>query len=338
MFSRLRRRGDAMKARRLAWILAFLTVPTATAARAQGPPDPRGELGDMEAVLDQVVRKVSEPAAAPFFGGGEASHAYRLAGYGALFVVPPRALPRAGKVVIVHRQEPEESVVEWSERAPAELATSDMERTMSELHDREVRIQREIQAQTRSRSRENREKELRAIEEKVEALQREAQRARQDAERALEKAMQEAMRDVQVRLTSGESVVAVAPPAPPSAPGPLPPPAAMAPLAPLPPAPPWRFWFNSEERDDPRGPERVVADVKAAVAQALETHGARLHSVRPDEFVTVAVDFVSPWGFDDETRTEKTVIVRVRKRDLEERQAGKIASEELKKRFEYVEY
>jgi hypothetical protein len=327
-----------MKAHRLAWILALVALPAPTAARAQEPADPRGELGDMEAVLDQVVRKVSEPAAAPFFGSSEASRAYRLAGYGALFVVPPRVLPRAGKVVIVHRQGPDESVVEWSEETAPEAATREMQRAVSELHGREVTIQKEIQAQTHSRARENREKELRAIEEKVEALQREAQHARQDAERALERAMQEAMRDIQVRVSSGDGGAAVAPPAPPPPPGPLPPVAPTAPRAPLPPAPPWRFWFNSEERDDSRGPERVVADVKAAVAQALETHGARLRSVRPDEFVTVAVDFVSPWGFDDETRAEKTVIVRVRKKDLEERQAGKIASEELQKRFEYVEY
>lgn len=320
-----------MKAQRLAWILALVTLPASTSARAQGSPDPRGELGDMEAVLDQAVRKVSEPAAAPFLGGSEVSRAYRLAGYGALFVVPPRALPRARKVVIVRRQGPEESVVEWSEETLPGSATSDMQRAVSELHSREMRIQREIQAQGRSRLRENREKELRAIEEKVEALQREAQRARQDAERALEKAMQEAMQEA----ARGVEVAPVAPTPPP---GPLPSAAPLPPLAPLPPAPPWRFWFNSDEREDSRGPDRVVADVKGAVAQALETQGAHLRSVRPEEFVSVAVDFVSPWGFDDETRPEKTVIVRVRKRDLDERQAGKIAPEELRKRFEYVEY
>jgi hypothetical protein len=327
-----------MKGQRLAWIFALVTMPVSISARAQEVPGPRGELEDMEAVLDQVVRKVSEPAAAPFFGSSEASHAYRLAGYGAFFVVPPRALPRAGKVVVVRRQGPDESMVEWAEEAPSEPAPSDMEGTVSELHRREERIQKELQAQTRSRAKENREKELRAIEEKVEALQREAQHARQDAERALERAMQEAMRDVQVRVSSGDGVVPVAPPAPLPPSAPLPAVAPPAPPAPLPPAPPWRFWFNSEERGDSRGPERVVADVKGAVAQALESHGTLLRSVRPEEFVTVAVDFVSPWGFDDETRAEKTVIVRVRKRDLEERQSGKIASEELQKRIEYVEY
>lgn len=325
-----------MKPRRLACLLALVTLEASTSARAQGSPDSRGELGDMEAVLDQVVRKVSEPAAAPFFGGGEASHAYRLAGYGAFFVVPPRALPRSAKVVVVRRQGPGEPV-EWSE-VPPESATNDVQRAVSELQSRELRIQKEIQAQTRSRTRENREKELRAIEEKVEALQREAQRARQDAERALEKAMQEAMRDMRIRVDSAEGIASVAPPAPLAPPGPLPAVAPPAPQAPLPPAPPWRFWFNDDERDDSRDPERVVADVKGAVAQALETQGARLRSVRPEEFVAVAVDFVAPWGFDDEPRAEKTVIVRVRKRDLEERQAGKIASEELRKRFEYVEY
>ena len=318
-----------------AWILGLAAV-LPSVAWSQEASDPRGDLEGMEAILDKVVRKVSAPSAAPFLGASEASHAYRLAGYGALFVVPPRALPRSGKVMIVREEGPEESVVEWSQEVTPEIGRSDaMERAVSELRNRQKRIEKEIQAQGRSRARETREKELRAIEQKVEALQREAQRTRQDAERALERAMQEAMREVQIRLGPGESAAPVAPVAPVA---PLLPVAPLPPPAPLPPTPPWRFWFNSDEREDPRAPDRVVADVKGALTQALETHGARLRSVRPEEFIAVAVDFVSPWGFDDEARAEKTLIVRVRKKDLEERQAGKIAPEELRKRFEYVEY
>jgi hypothetical protein len=269
----------------------------------------------MEAILDKVVRKVSEPSAAPFLGVTGASHAYRLAGYGALFVVPPRALPRRGRVVIVRKVGPEGLVGEWSQdMAPGSAAGGVMEGAVSELRSEQNQIDEEIQVLNRSHARGTREKELRAIEEKVKALQKEAQRTRQDAERALEKAMQEAMRELQIRAAT-EGTAAVAPPPP------LPPVAALAPPTPLPPAPPWRFWFNSDEREDPRPPARVVADVKGALAQALEAHGARLRSVRPEEFVAVAVDFVSAWGLDDEDRTERTLIVRVRKKDLEERQA-----------------
>jgi len=316
--------------------IGFLAWAPWALAQGEGPAAPRGDLAELEAALDQAVRKVSAPAAAPFLGGGEASRAYRLPGYGTLFVVPPRLLPRAGRVVVVRDARPGAApVVASSEEAPT--APPANEDPPSAVERRELRIEREIQVQARTRQREAREKELRAMEEKVEALQREMQHARQEAEQALDRTVREAM---QIRIT-GDGIAAVAPvappaaPAAPSAPGPLP---APAPPAPLPPAPPWRFWFNNDEREDARAPNRVVADVKGVLAQALETYGPRLRSLRPEESVVVVVDFLSPWGFEDEPRAEKTLIIRVRKKDLDEKQAGRIASEELRKRIEYVEY
>lgn len=303
--------------RHFGWILAVIVAEPAS-GRAEEARDPRSDFEMMEAVLDKVVGSVSEPSAAPFLGASEASHAYRLAGYGALFVVAPRALPHPGNVVIIRKGRSDDSVTAWSEGEVPEMAAGEaMERVVSELRTEQQRIARELQTRGLSRAREERERELRAIEEKVEALQRAAQRTRQDAERALERAV----REVQIRLAAP---MAPMPPVPPS--------------PPAPPPPPWRFWIDSEEREDPRAPDRVVADVKGAVAQALETHGARLRSVRSEEFIAVAVDFVSPWGFDDRARAERTLIVRVRKKDLDEGQAGKIGPEELRKRFEFVEY
>jgi hypothetical protein len=282
----------------------------------------------MEATLDRVVRQVSPASASPFFGATEASRAYHLPGYGTLFVIPPRALPRTGKLMIVRKEGPDGSVVEWtSDSAPDEA----MERATSELRNEQQRIEKELEVQTRSRSRRSREKELRAIEEQVEALQREAQRTRQDAERAFERAV----REVQLRLGPPDGVAPVAPPVPPAPPAPATQP---APPAPLPPPPPWRYWFDSENAEDERAPERVVADVKSAVAETLEAQGSRLRFLRPDEFIAVAVAFVPQWGFDGGARPETTLIIRVRKKDLDERGAGKIGPEELRKRFEIVEY
>ncbi|MFI5182766.1 MAG: OmpH family outer membrane protein [Vicinamibacteria bacterium] len=314
--------------RRLAWILGAVALLPASLSRSEEGADPRRDMEVLEAMLDRVVRQVSSASASPFLGATEASRAYHLPGYGTLFVVPPRVLPHAGKVVIVRKNGPG-SEVEWSsDTAPDPAASEAMARATAELRKEQRRIENEMEAETRSRSRQSREKDLRAIEEQVEALQKEAQRTRQDAERAFERAV----REVQIRLAPTEAVAPEAPPPPPS------PVAPVAPPAPLPPQPPWHYWFDREELEDVRTPDRIIADVKSALSQTLETQGGRLHSVRPDEFIAVAVDFVAPWEFDGGTRPEKTLVIRIRKRDLDERGAGKIGAEELRKRFEFVEY
>jgi hypothetical protein len=178
-------------------------------------------------------------------------------------------------------------------------------------------------------TRESRERELRAIELKVEALQHEAERTRQEAEQAFE----ETFEGVRILLapnpdpgsaeTSTPSAATPEAPVPPAAP---------------PPAPPWRFWFESRAEAVERAPEHVIRDVRTAVTDSLESQGAHLATVRPEEFLTVAVDFVPRWGFDEGAPAIRTLIVRVRKRDLVDRASGKIGVDELRKRFEYVEY
>jgi hypothetical protein len=311
---------------RFARLLVAMALVPAPFARSEETSEARRDMELMEATLDRVVRQVSSTSASPFLGAAEASRAYRLPGYGMLFVIPPRVLPRPGRVMIVRKDGSDGSLVEWSSGAPP---SDPMERATSKLRNEERRIERELETQARSRSRQSREKELRAIEEQVEALQREAQRTRQDAERAFERAV----REVQLRLGPPDGVAPVAQPAPPAPPTPETPPA-----PPAPPPPPWRYWFESEAAEDPRAPERVVADVRGAVADTLEAHGGRLRFLRPDEFIAVAVAFIPQWEFDDGTRAETTLILRVRKRDLDERGAGKIGPEELRKRFEVVEY
>ena len=101
--------------------------------------------------------------------------------------------------------------------------------------------------------------------------------------------------------------------------------------------PPWRFWFESEAAAEERTPDRIVGDVKGAVLETLETQG-EVTGLSPDEFVTVAIDFV-PGGFlVSHQRPTRTLIVRARQRDLDARARGALGSEELRSRVEVIEY
>jgi hypothetical protein len=170
---------------------------------------------------------------------------------------------------------------------------------------------------------------LRAMQAQLEAMQRDADAMQLEAERALESVE----RNVRIRL--------VAPSAPEPPEPPLPPALAMSADAPEPPPPPpWHFWFGSSETSDDRSPERVVADVQSAVTAALEATGPTLRALGADESVLVAVDFLPNHGFDLEepSRPLRSLVVKVKKRDLSERAAGKITPEELRRRIEYTQY
>jgi len=199
-------------------------------------------------------------------------------------------------------------------------------------------------------------------------LQRDAELAREVADRNLQQMAQQirirlgsvpegALEWVVLQPPDAVAPVPAAPPAPtapaappapatPAAPG-VPPVAAAAPVTapapaapPAPPAPPWRFWFRGEEETDRRTPERVMTDVRQAIVEALEAHGHVLAVVRPQELVTVAVDFTTPiFAIEAERpRPERTLVLRVRKKDLDERAAGRLAAEELRRRVEVLEY
>jgi hypothetical protein len=81
----------------------------------------------------------------------------------------------------------------------------------------------------------------------------------------------------------------------------------------------------------------VVLEVRSAVTDVLETQGPPLR-LSPDEFVAVVVDFLPRSAFATRTRPTRTLVVRVRKRELDARAAGELASDELRKRIEYSEY
>ena len=170
-------------------------------------------------------------------------------------------------------------------------------------------------------------REIRIIEQQAEALQREAARAHEEVERA----MAEVQWEIQRRQP--EAARASAAPA-----APLPPEAPAAPEAPLPP-PPWTQWFDAglEEEPSQAPAATLVARMRTALVEALSSHGGTLRSLRPEETIAAAVDFVPGFAFGG-GEVEKTLVVRVHKQDLDERHAGKIGSEELKTRIEVVEY
>jgi hypothetical protein len=114
--------------------------------------------------------------------------------------------------------------------------------------------------------------------------------------------------------------------------------APTATLPPQPPAPPWSVWFPSDVGREGVSPTKILENVRGAVTAVLERQRAP-RVVRPDEFVAVAIDFV-PGGFwaSGGSRPVKTLLIRVRRKEMDERQAGKLDAEEFRKRVEYQEY
>lgn len=312
-------------------LLALAALP----ARGQGP-DARLDLEALGALLGQAVDRVSHPGAMPVMGGPDC-RGYRIQGVGVVFVLPPRALHSGGSLVLL-----QEHSVGRSSRVPPPQPL-DFET------DRQIAL----------------------IEAQADELTREAARARQDAERALEQVSLQIRTRLAPTARPGAPVSPAsvpqgptetggtpgAPPAPegpaaPSAPSaPRPPAAPRAPTppmpaaaprpvdAPLPPAPPWSYWFESPgDEDDDRSPDAIVAEVKEVVTRVIVGHGSKLRLLRPEEQLITAVDFVDGLLFGGATRPERTLVVRVTKRDLDERQAGNLSAEDLRKRIQYVEY
>jgi hypothetical protein len=294
-------------------ILLSTAILAAPSSRAQGPSkrgsDPRLELAAFGEQLDAAVAKVSQPSPMQVLGPMTASRGYMLPGYGAVFVVPARSLPGDKRVIVM--------------RAPRARGTMRIDiPVMPPVSDADL------------------ERQIQAMEFQVEALSRAAERESREAEQALERFAQEVrVRYPEAAPPPASSVEVPTPPAAPAAPSaPVAAPAAPAGIAPVAPAP-WRFWFQGEEQDDPRPAERIVGDVRAAVTQALEARGFSLRVVQPDEFLAVVVDFTARgFPFRGERSTERTLVVRARKRDLDERQGGRLGADELKKRIDYVEY
>ena len=266
----------------------------------------------LEAQLSRAVDRVSLPHVARLLGRVESTRGYRLPGYGVVFVLAPRTLPGGeGHVYVLRGGAPKHRRVRVETRATGE-------RDETALPD-----------------------DVETFERQVLVLQHETEAAR----RAAEEEMEQLVQDVRVRVAP-PSVVHVEvreapePPAPPLAPEAPPAPSPRAaPEPPLPPAPPpWKFWFESGTSHEERTPEAVMADVRAALVDALAAPGGPVAGLAGDERVTVTVDFVPGGLFAAQTRPEKTLVLSARVRDVNARVRGAITVEELRKRVEVIEY
>lgn len=323
--------------RRLTPISMVLAVAVGVRVAAADPPpagDAARSLDSLEQALDRAVARVSR-ASVQVAQRGSSTRGYLLAGYGVLFVVPPRALPVAAR-----------SAADTEAARALQQATRGLEAVLQRADDPglRLRIQASLAAlraaqgdpSSGSVARERaREAQMQAVERQMqsqmEALQREAERSQAETERAME----QMGRELRSRLRPRPAVEAV-PPLEPAASAP--PESVEAPEAPAPPAPPWSFWFEFEEESASPSPDRLVRDVGAAVAEVFEARGASLRPVKGEEYLAAAVDFFPRGAFAPRTRPQRTLLVRVKKQDLLARQAGRLTPEELRRRVEFLEY
>ena len=316
--------------------------PEAARGAAAGPRSTgvsREGLEALEAQLDRAVARVSRPRAAHLLDAGSA-RGYRLPGYGMVFVLTPRALP-GGADHLLELLEPQRLKVVDPQRLKVRRPRPGAEDVAPEID---------------------------ALERQVIVLQQETELTRRAAEQEMDRIVQ----NVRIRLappgeemhvevhaeelpreTGAEVAVAVLDPPPPPPPptAPAAPEAPAAPKAPRaavpsapaeaplpPPPPPWRYWFEAHSPQDARRPDAVVADVRAALVEALVGQPGRLPGLGPDEFVTVVVDFEAGGLAASHARPERTLVLRARARDLDARARGAIPPEELRRRLEVSEY
>jgi hypothetical protein len=336
----------------LALLLAGASpLPAQTAAAKPAAASPRAELDDLRTSLETAIGRPGRVRLAA--GARTAGRVYRLKGYGAVIVLAPRALPARPFVVRRGRPEvpggfppanaPGPRVVITMPEGTFELGPldlGDLEREMEAQMAAQAAALREMETAqiewTRAHEEEIRE-HLRVVEQQAEAFRLEAERARRKAER-----------EVRIRLAPPTPVAPPVPPAPPAAPVAPPRPdeaffTPEMPLLPEPPdaPPPWRFWFDVTDADE--GPdatdaadvEAVVTAVRERVVAGLEAYRRPLASLRAEDFVTVAVDLVP--DVLQRARPVRTLLVRVRAGDLQERRAGRLSVADFRKRVEFEE-
>lgn len=331
-------------------LLAGPSLPAQTPDPSPPASPARAELEDLRTALETAVGRPGRMGFAP--GARAAGRVYRLKGYGAVIVLAPRALP--AHRFVVHGNRPGAPPARPPAGAPGSRVvitvpegTFDVGIDLGDL-EREMEVQMAAQAAalrdmesaqrewTRARVEEMRQ-HLRLVEDQAEAFRLEAERARRKAER-----------EVRTRLTP--------PPTPGAPPVPVAPPVPAVPEAPMvdlevppPPEPPdapppWRFWFDvTDQSDAPGGPDgmdmpdadALVTSVRERLVAGLEAYRRPLASLRPDEFVTVAVDLVPDLFL--RARPTRTLLVRVRAGDLQERRAGRLSAPEFRKRVEFEE-
>jgi hypothetical protein len=323
-----------MRAMRRLWgCVGTLTVVLAAAETGLAQSrsnEPKNDSAAIERALGQSVGRVSRPAQ-PFALGFDDVRVFRLEGYGVLFVLSPRHLPGGapGQRGVIHRFrfggepvtdfDPSRRILEDAiKNAPSEEVKAQLQSNLRALE----RLQKGAAAQTGAISPEaeaRTRRELKRLQEVIETFRSESEREWARAERNLAEALA-----VANRRPEGA--------APHPAEAPL---IEFSEATPSPPAP-WAVWFEIEESDE-ASPEETVQNVRTAVTRVLESAPAVLHALRPDEFVAVAVDFLPRDTFVEAPRPRKSLVIRVRKRDLDDRRTGQISVESLRSRIEVLE-
>jgi hypothetical protein len=298
-------------------LLPLVVAGLAASAVGEQPKKPlagplREGMEALEAQLDQAVDRVSLPHAARLLGRGETARGYRLPGYGIVFLLTPRALPDGEGQVYVFRN-----------GGPTH---------------RRLRVEARSSGSAAATRASEEEEKIEALERQVLIFQHETEAARRAAEEEMDRIVQR-IRVAHPTKAHVEGSPAEGEPAPPGAPAaPVPPSSPSPATAPLPPPPPWKYWFEAGLPEEKRAPAAVVADVRAALIDALMAQGARLSGLGGEERVTVAVDFVIGGIFASQARPEKTLVVSARARDVQARARGAITPEELRRRVEVTEY
>lgn len=345
--------------------LALPAVLGALSVVAEAASDVRTDLEALGAALDNAVLQVSRPARAvaqPRLG----TRGYRIAGFGAMFVLPARALPGSKPAAEIAppsgpdlsnearespRGELERQMREKTARraagaadpvaagTPSSAAPRTLEQDLLEL-EQDVQVQRWLQAEAArmmdggisrmsSRERAEYEQRMQKIHDHAEDFRSRVERRRRLAEQQILQILGVPTPAEPSSAVATASVSVTLTPTP--APGVLS--VTLADEA-LRMRPPWSP-FNQPSSTPDAG--SMVRDVGVAVAKVLETEGARLVRLPPQESVAVAIDFV-PATAPSTARPARTLLVRVLKADIDARAAGAIDGTEFTKRVEIVEY
>jgi hypothetical protein len=311
-------------------LLLSLAALAGPVSAAEPPPDPvrlRDELRAMEALLDSTVEQVSRPNPGFMLAGSPTCRGYLLKGYGFVFVLPARWLPVRSAGLRPRRPGTRGSSTE------SMIVVSSGDPGLRELEIQVQKFQEEIEHE-RADAEHNFDRMLREIRQRNASGAGEGPAVPPNPARPVSAPAAPVEAQVALPAAAASPAEPSEPPAPPEPPRDLAPPPPAGPVA------PWWYWVAKEPEDQgDTNPERLVGDVRDAVIAALEAHGPSLSSLRPEETISVVVDFVAGAPFlDDDARPARSLTLRVRKRDLDDRRAGRLSAEELRHRVEAVEY
>ena len=348
------------------FLLVSLLLAAPVAAQTAPPKPPARE--DLEAVgaaLENAVARVSRPTRAVVVNRG-VPRGYRLPGYGAMIVLAPRALPApAGSGAASERQAARalasaaDQLEESLRGVQSEDARQRIQQHLKALRDAEASLLRpggparvavapspaasEAPAAAAPRDLAALEREMQAeFARQADALQRAAS-ARGEMDGFMQEELDRELRAMNeraeaLRLGAGRALQQIQREAQQRHPGATP--VADSP-EPSPQLIPWQAWFDLEG-DEPAAsaasPEQVIEGVRSAITTVLETQGPRLRGLGPEEMVAVAVDFIPASRMSFRPSAQKTLLVRVAKKTIEARQAGRLSPEEFRKRVEVLEY